>query len=537
MADHASTAMAAPGTGVPACTIGDVIRRQARERGDATALVFGERRLTYACLDRRTDRIAHALLAAGLKQGDRLAYLGKNSDRHFELLVAAAKARLVLVPLNWRLARPELEFQIDDAAPRILFAGPEFLHAAKDLAADRGMAVIAAEVEQGDVPGFEDWLAARSGAASGATPLPVAEPDDVVLIMYTSGTTGRPKGAMLSHRSLLRVADGAPLVEPDFFIWRPGEVALIAMPTFHVGGTGQGLRALKGGATAVILKEFSVDAVLEAVVAHRVDKLFLVPSAIHAVLQHPSIGTADYSCLRYILYGASPIPADLLRTAMAAFGCGFVQMYGATETSGTITALSPEDHLSDDPARLTSAGAPLPGVEIVILDDNGVSLPAGEPGEIAVRSVANMAGYWQLPVETAGTVDAQGWLRTGDVGRLDADGYLTVFDRVKDMIISGGENVYPAEVENAIFSHPAVQDVAAIGLPDPRWGEKVTAIVVRQPGQNVDADAIIAWARGRIAAFKVPKAVHFVDALPRNPSGKILRRELRDRFAASTEAS
>ena len=511
----------------PSCTIAEVIRRQAAERGEAIALVFGDRRTSYGELDRRTDRIANALLAAGLKPGDRIAYVGKNSDRHYELLVAASKARVILVPLNWRLVVAELEYQISDAAPRLLFAGPEFLQTAMALSADRDLEVIAVEEAEAGLPGFEDW----NGAAPDTPPPAVAEPDDVVLIMYTSGTTGRPKGAMLSHRSLLRVVDGRPLPEPDFFTWRPGEVALIAMPTFHVGGTGQGLRSLKGGSTAVILEEFGVDAVLEAVVRHRVDKLFLVPAAIHAVLQHPSIGVADYSCLRYILYGASPIPADLLRTAIDVFGCGFVQMYGSTETSGTVTALSPDNHL--DPARLATAGLPLPGVEIAILDEVGNPVPQGQAGEIAVRSVANMVGYWGLSEETAHTIAAEGWLRTGDIGRLDADGYLSVFDRVKDMIISGGENVYPAEVESTIFGHPAVSEVAVIGLPHPRWGEAVTAIVARRPDASVEAEEIIAWARERIAGYKAPKAVHFVEALPRNSSGKILRRELRAQFSKS----
>ena len=515
----------------PLCTIAAVIRRQAAERGDAPALVFGERRTGYAELDRRTDRIAAALIASGLQAGDRIAYLGKNSDRHYELLIGAAKARVILVPLNWRLAQPELDYVVSDAAPKLIVAGPEFATQAKALAG--AAMVIAAEDAEDGLPGFEDW---HAGAPDGP-PLPSPEPDDVALIMYTSGTTGRPKGAMLTHRSLLRVVDGRPMAEPDFFTWRPGEVALIAMPTFHIGGTGQGLRALKGGATAVILKEFAVDAVLDAVARHRVDKLFLVPSAIHAVLQHPSIGVADYRCLRYILYGASPIPAALLRRAIDAFGCGFVQMYGSTETSGTITALSPDDHLSDDPARLASAGLPLPGCAIAILGPDGLPAPAGEAGEIAVKSVANMAGYWGLPEETARTIDAEGWLRTGDVGRIGADGYLSVFDRVKDMIITGGENVYPAEVENAIFGHPAVGEVAVIGVADARWGEAVTAIVAPREGAVADGADIIAWARARIAAYKAPKTVHFVEVLPRNPSGKILRRELRARFAQPETAA
>ncbi len=513
---------------MPGCTIGEVIREQAGLRQGAPALIFEDRQTSYRELDARTDRIAGGLLQAGLQPGDRIAYLGKNSDRHFELMIAAAKARVIYVPLNWRLALPELVQLADDATPAFLFVGPEFVDLAFELAARAGIAhVIPVEDAAAGRPGFDAWYVATPEGPPEVRPVP----DDVVLIMYTSGTTGRPKGVMLSHRNLLRVVDGRPLPEPDYFTWRAGEVALIAMPTFHVGGTGQGLRTLKGGATAVILREFSVDSVLAAVERHRVDRLFLVPSAIHALLRHPSIGVSDYSCLRYMLYGASPIPPDLLRDALRIFGCGFVQMYGSTETSGTVVALSPDDHVSDGADRLASAGKPLAGVEIAIADETGAFVPAGAPGEILVRSVANMTGYWKLPEETAATIDADGWLHTGDVGRVDAQGYLYVFDRVKDMIISGGENVYPAEVEAAIFPHPAVAEVAVVGLPDPRWGEAVTAVIVCQPGDAVSEADIIAWARARIAGYKTPKAVYFVDALPRNPSGKILRRELRARFS------
>jgi long-chain acyl-CoA synthetase len=261
----------------------------------------------------------------------------------------------------------------------------------------------------------------------------------------------------------------------------------------------------------------------------------MVPAAMQIVVRHPRAREVDYSRIKYILYGASPIPLDLLRECMEVFGCGFVQMYGMTETTGTIVALPPEDH---DPAgnpRMRSAGKPLPGVEVVILDDAGNRLKPGEVGEIATRSMANMAGYWNLPDATAKTIDAEGWLRTGDAGYMDEDGYVYIHDRVKDMIISGGENIYPAEVENAIFGHPDVADVAVIGVPDAKWGEAVKAIVVKKPGRAPTAENIIAFARERIAAYKAPKSVDFIDALPRNPSGKILRRELRETYWAGKE--
>jgi acyl-CoA synthetase (AMP-forming)/AMP-acid ligase II len=253
----------------------------------------------------------------------------------------------------------------------------------------------------------------------------------------------------------------------------------------------------------------------------------MVPAAIQIVIRHPRAREVNYSRLGHILYGASPIPLELLKEAMEVFGCGFVQMYGMTETSGTIVALPPEDHDPKGSPKMRSAGKPLPGVEIVILDEAGNRLPPGQVGEIASRSNANMAGYWNLPEATAKTLQADGFLRTGDAGYMDEDGYVYIHDRVKDMIISGGENVYPAEVENAIFGHPAVADVAVVGVPDSKWGEAVKACVVLKDGATATEGDVISWARQRIAAYKAPKSVDFIEALPRNPSGKILRRELR----------
>jgi acyl-CoA synthetase (AMP-forming)/AMP-acid ligase II len=275
--------------------------------------------------------------------------------------------------------------------------------------------------------------------------------------------------------------------------------------------------------------------VLDAIETDGVSKMFLVPAAIQILLAQPRVRQIDYSRVRYILYGASPITLDLLREATAVFGCGFAQQYGMTETTGTIIYLPPEDH---DPAgnkRMRGAGLPMPGVEIRVVDKDRKPLPPNEIGEIETRSVANMIGYWRMAEATADTVDAAGWLRTGDAGYLDEDGYLYIQDRFKDMIVSGAENIYPSEVESAIYGHAAVQDVAVIGVPDDRWGESVKAMVVLKPGATASPEDIIAFARTRIAAYKAPKSVDFIDALPRNPSGKILRRMLREPYWAGRE--
>jgi long-chain acyl-CoA synthetase len=305
------------------------------------------------------------------------------------------------------------------------------------------------------------------------------------------------------------------------------------MPLFHIGGSGWALVGMWHGCQSVLLREFVPAAVLDALVRHRVTNALFVPAMLQALAQHPGAGDADYGALRSIVYGASPITDEALVRAMRTFRCPFIQVYGLTETTGAITQLDAADHQPDGPrARLLrSAGRPFPWVELRVVDPvTGEERAAGAVGELWTRSVQNMKGYWNRPDETVRTVTPDGWLRTGDAGYRDEDGYVFLTDRVKDMIITGGENVYPAEVENVLADHPAVADVAVIGVPDARWGETVKAVVVPRPGAAVAAEAIIAFARARIAHFKCPTSVDFVDALPRNPSGKLLKRELREPY-------
>jgi len=284
------------------------------------------------------------------------------------------------------------------------------------------------------------------------------------------------------------------------------------------------------GAKSIVVRDFDPGHILDLIEREKINKLFLVPAALQALVMHPRAREIDYSHVKYISYGASPIPLALLRECVEVFGCGFVQMYGMTETTGTIVALPPEDHTMEENAKMRSAGKPLPGVEVMILDGEGKRLAAHEVGEIAIRSASNMKGYWNLPDATAATIDKDGWLRTGDAGYLDEDGYLYIHDRVKDMIISGGENVYPAEVENAIYGHPEVAEVAVIGVPSQRWGEEVKAVIVAKAGHTPREDDVIAWARERIAAFKAPKSIEIIDAFPRTATGKVLRRELKEKY-------
>jgi len=507
-------------------TLGDVARYHAEVRPGATAFSFEGRDTDFALFDRHTNQVANALIAAGLSTGDRVAYVGKNSDHYFELLIGAAKAGVVTTPIGWRLAAPEIAYIVGDSDAKLVFVGPELIGHVEEVGAEltHRPVVVAMEADgAGEHQTFEAWRDAQSDADPGK---PI-KTSDIAIQLYTSGTTGRPKGAMLTHDNMLAMRRTASEYPLDWNQWGPTDVSLVAMPVAHIGGSGWGLVGLFNGAKGVVAREFDPFKVLDFIEKDRISKMFMVPAALQIVVRQPRAREIDYSRLSHILYGAAPIPLDLLRECMEVFGCGFVQQYGMTETTGTVVYLPPEDH---DPAgnkRMRAAGLPMPGVEIKVIDEAGASVPANAVGEIAIRSASNMAGYWKLDEATAKTIDADGWLRTGDAGYLDEDGYLFIHDRVKDMIISGGENIYPAEVESAVYGHPHVAEVAVIGVPDEKWGEAVKAVVAPKPGVTPDAEDIIAFARTRIAGFKAPKSVDFVEALPRNASGKILRRELR----------
>jgi len=514
-------------------TLGDIARYHARERPNATALVFEGRETGFAAFDMRSNQVANALLAEGLTKGDRIAYVGKNSDHYFELLFGAAKMGAVMAPIGWRLAPAEAAYIIGDADASLVFVGPEVIGHTAEVARtlQSPPRVVAMEPGEHAYRLYEAWRDAAADTDPGAQ----IAPTDVAVQLYTSGTTGKPKGAMLSHRNILGGRQAAAAANMAWNAWGPDDVSLVAMPVAHIGGTGWGIVGLMNGAKGLVAREFDPFKVLDFIEQGRVSKMFMVPAALQIVVRQPRAREVDFSRLKYILYGASPIPLDLLRECMEVFGCGFCQQYGMTETTGTIVYLPPEDHDPAGNARMRAAGLPMPGVEIKVVDEAGASLPSGAVGEVAVRSISNMPGYWKLPEATAATIDTDGWLRTGDAGYLDADGYLFIHDRVKDMIISGAENIYPAEVESAIYGHPGVAEVAVIGIPDAQWGEAVKAIVVAKPGHAPTPAEIIAFARTRIAAFKAPKSVDFIDALPRNASGKILRKDLREPYWAGRE--
>jgi len=506
-------------------TFDEFITHWAADRPDRLALREEDRAFSYTELDDLTAKVASALFAAGLEKGDRIAWIGKNSDLYFQLFFGAARAGIVMAPIGWRLSPTEWAYVLNDTGAKILFTGPGFEAAPQQLA--------------GKLEHDPRILnAAEARALIAATPRAVFEgagADDAVLQLYTSGTTGNPKGAVLSNRNLFALRRNSSDLDLPYTKWDDDEAVLVAMPCAHIGGTGLGIMALGAGLPGVILAEFNPDGVFDAVEHHGVTRFFIVPAALQMLLLHPRCAETDFSRLKYILYGAAPIPLELLRQCIKMFGAQFIQAYGMTETTGTICMLPPEDHDPEGNARMRSAGKPLPGVEIRILGEDGGAVAVGEVGEVVTRSSNNMIGYWNLPEATAKTMTDDGWIHTGDAGYLDADGYLFIHDRMKDMIISGGENVYPAEVESAIFGHPAVQEVAVIGIPDPKWGETVKAVVVAKPGMEIDEASVIAWARDRIAPFKCPRSVDIIPALPRNASGKILRKDLRAPYWAGYE--
>ena len=505
-------------------TFDQFIRHWAADRPARVAVEGDDLVLTFAELDDVTARVAAALGALGVARGERIAWFGKNSATYFALFFGAARAGVVMVPVGWRLAEPEAAFIIDNAEARLLFLGDGFEACAATLGQRPDLLrCFTSDQARREVIGAPHGDYLPSG------------PDDAVLQLYTSGTTGNPKGVVLSNRNLFGLRKAGLDNPMPHSLWDEDEAVLVAMPCAHIGGTGLGIVALASGLPGIVLSEFDPVRVFDAVENRGVTRFFIVPAALALLLNHPACASTDFSGIKYIMYGASPIPIELLRQCIAMFGAEFVQNYGMTETTGTICVLPPEDHSAEGNPRMRSAGKPLPGVEVVIRARDGSLLPVGEIGEIVTRSTNNMLGYWKLPDATASTMDAEGWIATGDIGYFDADGYLYMYDRAKDMIITGGENVYPAEVENAIYGHPDVLEVAVISIPDEQWGEAVKAVCVAKPGCTVDPDSVIAWARERVAGFKVPKSVHVVDALPRNPSGKILRRALREPYWAGRE--
>jgi long-chain acyl-CoA synthetase len=506
--------------------LGDVFRALAAAQPDKPALVGTQSTVTFSALNDRVNRLCNALAALGLRAGDRVAILSRNRPEYVEVL-GVAKSGLVGVPLNWRLTQRELLHPLRDSRPVALVAESAYADVVDGL---RG--------ELKDLKHFILLDGARPGwssyetflqSASGSEPQVAVDPEDPAAIIYSSGTTGQPKGVVLSHRGLLRNCRTAAT---DMLGIGPDDVGLAVMPLFHVGGMWYHLfPSLASGGTTVVLPEFKPGTVIDAIRRHGVTHVHIVPTMIGALLDEPGILDAGLGRLRLIKYAASSIPLALLKRAQAAFsGCGLVQSFGSTE-AGIVTILSPEDHIraAADPANqslLLSCGRPGGDAQVQVRAFAGHIAATGEIGDIAVRSDRIMLRYWENAEATAKAL-VDGWLYTGDIGYLDAEGYLYIVDRKHDMIVSGGENVYPREVEDILYEDPDVAEAAVFGIPDPKWVERVAAAVVLKPGRETTSEEIRRRAAQQLASYKCPKTVFFVQALPKTPAGKVLKKELR----------
>ena len=492
-------------------TILDAIARHAAARGGERAYWTPRRTWTFAELWDAAGRVAAGLAQQGVGRGDRVACLTKHTAECVTLVLGACRLGAVCMPVNWRLAPSEIAYIVEDGGACFMMA-------------DRAFA--AAAPTQLVTEDFDAWTRGLAPLASSAAPAL----EDTALQLYSSGTTGLPKGVELTHRNL---SAGMMSAVPDAIGYRGApDVMLNVLPTYHIAGVGVGLLTATLGGSSVLYPDFDPAAAIAAIAQHRITHAFLVPAMIQFMLAAPGAARANYSSLKGISYGASPISDKVLVEALRTFKCDFMQVYGLTETTGAITMLPPEDHDPDGPKKhlLRSAGKPIENVELRVVGPGGdKDCAEGEVGEVLIRSPQNMKGYWGNAKATANAFAGSGWFRSGDAGYLK-DGYLFLHDRIKDMIISGGENIYPAEVENVLMQHPALADGAVIGVPDETWGEAVKACVVLKPGAKASAGEIIEFMRSRLAHYKCPKSIDFLEAIPRNPTGKILKRVLREPY-------
>ncbi|MEV3913750.1 acyl-CoA synthetase [Streptomyces canus] len=490
--------------------------RRARKTPHRTALIHGDTTFTYAGLHTRVTRLAHALRARGIRRGDRVAYLGPNHPSYLETLFAAGSLGAVFVPLNTRLAGPEIGYQLSDSGARALVYGPSHAGLVAGLPGStdvRTYVEVGAEYEQ---------LLAESAAE------PIDEPvtaDDTCIIMYTSGTTGRPKGAMLTHGNLTWNAINV-LVDTDLIA---DERALVSAPLFHTAGLNMlTLPVLLKGGTCVLVEAFEPNATFDLIEQHRITFMFGVPTMFEQVARHPRWADADLSSLRILTCGGSPVSTPLI-AAYQERGLTFLQGYGMTEASPGTLFLDAEHAIG----KAGSAGVPHFFSDVRVVRPDLAPVDVGETGEVVLRGPHVMPGYWGLPEETAASF-ADGWFRSGDAARVDEDGYVFIVDRIKDMIISGGENIYPAEIEDLLLGHPDIAECAVIGVPDDKWGEVPRAVVVPREGATPDPDEVLASLAGRLAKYKIPKSVVIADGLPRTASGKLLKSRVRKRFGSQS---
>ena len=504
--------------------VGDLIKVHGERNPSKPAMIFGDIVTTYAELEKNACQVANGLKDCGVNRGTRIAYLGKNTDSYYELMFGAAKAGVVLVAVNWRLTDREVTYILNDAEVTLLFVEAEFQIIAEKCISKCSRLKRYLLLNGEGHASYKNWRSIRS-----ATWEPMdLDPTDTCVQMYTSGTTGKPKGVELSHRCFFAQRE-AEIFVGGWGIWKEQDVNLVAMPLFHIGGTGWGFVSFYFGATNIIHAIPEAKRIVDDISRWSISRMFLVPAVLQQVVNIAQQNDLNLSSMEYVVYGASAIPELLLKDSIALFDCEFIQQYGMTEATGAVTYLPPEDHSVDGNARMQSCGKAFPGIELKICDESGAELDNGETGEIYIKTPAIMTGYWQLESATEEVLNG-GWYKSGDAGYLDSDGYLFLQSRVKDMIVSGGENIYSAEIENILYEYEKISDAAVIGVPDDQWGEAVKAIVVKSEGKEVTEQEVIGFLRSKIAGYKLPKSVDFLTEIPRNASGKILKYKLREPY-------
>ena len=503
----------------------------ARVHPDAFFAKCDNRSLTFGEANAAANRLANLLIAEGLKVGDRFAYLSKNSLEMSILYYAAGKAGAVPVPLNYRLAPAEWAFIINDAEAKLLFAHKELVGAVDQVRGNFESVKNCYAIDTTPPAGWSDY--AKSVAAHDSANIPDrgVTSHSALYQMYTSGTTGRPKGAILTHGNILaNLEQMRTVISTRMGL---GEKILVAAPMYHAAGTMVSLHGLHSGAGLIIHEDFVPNDVVNALANDGITTTVLVPAMIQACLvMVPDVKERDYSTLKAMVYGASPIAEETLRSAIEIFQCDFYQAFGMTETTSSVVYLNSADHvraLKDKPELLLAAGRAIPGTDIRVIDENDNDVPIGEVGEIIARGPQIMQGYWNMEEATAEAL-RDGWMHTGDAARMDADGYVYIQDRIKDMIVSGGENVYPREVENALFEHPSITDAAVFGIPSEKFGEDVVACIVLKDGVSLTEQDIIDYCRTKLGGYKIPRKVDFTKELPRNASGKVLKKDLREPY-------
>jgi len=501
---------------------------------DRDALVFEGRRQTYSQTSERVNRLGNALAALRVKKGDRIAILQVNCPELIEVYFAVAKLGAIFVPLNFRAKADELSYMLENSSSKVLLAGTRYVSMVHDMRESLSTVehFVSIDSQEKDMQFYGKLI----DSSSSEEVVSDIGDDDVTILMYTAGTTGRPKGVPLRHNGFVSyVLDNVEPASPD-----TEERNLLTVPLYHVAGIQAMMAAFYGGRTLVLMRQFEVKEWMETVQKEQATRAMLVPTMLKNVIDHPDFMKYDLSSLKVITYGAAPMPFEIISKAIQAMpGVRFINAFGQTETASTITTLGPEDHIIEGTEaekakklkRLgSSIGRPLPDVEVKIIDDQGNELLPSQVGSIVARGPRVMSGYWQDEEKTAKAFTPDGWLITGDKGWKDEDGYIFLAGRGDDMIIRGGENISPEEVENVLYSYPKVEEAAVIGVPDPEWGQQPRAVVVLKKGESATADEIMEYCREKLASFKRPRSVVFIDALPRNQLGKVLHKALREQY-------